>query len=212
VIVQGRYDIVQSGRKLGQERFRLHGHVISSEVDFATPADTPPLSRQTRIALDTTRSPVDVEITVTRAGETTRGRFRVDRDPQAVRVLVRPQVGASIERFVPWSEDGEIDYPSPLFAFVTAVRLRLRPGERRDVPALVIAPQTLVPEVRRRRYRRLPDVELATPAGQLVAQDYIAESIDGPSCETRFQANLLGLPLRMRIQSADGEGEYVLVE
>jgi hypothetical protein len=171
------------------------------------------MSQRIRIALDAARAPAEVEITLTIASETTYGRFRADRSAGQLRAFIKPQTGASIERILPLPDDAELAYTSPLFSLVTCGRLRLWPGERKDLPLVVFPPPALLPEMNRQRWQRLPDVELSSgSAGMIVASDYVAQSLDGPTQETRLQANLLGLPLRMRVQTADVVAEYVLVE
>jgi len=210
VIVKGRYEITRDGTRIADERFRFLGHTIESDVQLDWPA---PHAQKLRITLDTARKPVEIEVELVQGGETTRGRYRTDRASRMLRVLIQPPQGASIEQLLPFSEQAEVGFPSPLFSFVTVGRLRLRPGERRDVDAVVVQVPTLMPEPRRQRYQRLPDVELVTPqAGSLVAADYVLEPLEGPPLEIRFQSNLLGLPLRMRMRTPDAVGEYVLVE
>jgi hypothetical protein len=126
---------------------------------------------------------------------------------------VQPPTGASIERILPFPEDAELGHASPLFHLVTAGRLRLRPGERRDVPVVAFSIPTLLPEPRRLRWLRLPDVELhSAKAGDILAADYLLSPLEGPPIEARLSANLLGLPLRMRLQTPDGTMEWFLVE
>jgi len=210
VIIQGRYLITRDGARIGDERFRFRGHLIESEVELSWPS---PHRRRLHIALDTARSVNEIEIELLEAGETTRGRYRIDRSAATLRALVQPPAGASIERVVPFGEEPELVFPSPLSSFLSVGRLHLWPGERRDVPAVVVQVPTLLPELNRVRFQRLPDVELLSPqAGTLVLADYLAEPLEGPALETRFQSNLLGLPLRMRLRTPDAVGEYVLVE
>src|SRR5262249_21678340 len=154
----------------------------------------------------------EVALEVTVADETTRARFRIDREGAVLRALVQPQTGASIERQLGIDADTEIGFTSPLAQFVTASRLRLRPGERRDVNLVRFAAPTLLPELVRLRYQRLPDVELATQAGPITASDNLIESLAAPALEIRFQANLLGLPVRMRQQTPDCILQYLLGE
>jgi len=210
VIIHGRYAIAQGGKRIGEERFRLVGHAIESEVELASAV---PVTERIRIALDSARAPSEVEITLSIGDEKTYGRFRADRGAGQLRAFVQPQTGASIERILPLPEDAELGHISPLFSLVTCGRLRLRPGERRDLQIIQLAMPTLLPEPRRQRWRRLPDVELlSSPAGAIVAADYSVTPLEEGREELRLQTNLLGLPLRTRIQTADSVGEYVLVE
>ena len=208
MIIRGRYQIAIGGALLGSERFQLLGHAIESEMVIER-QDPPAVRQHLRITLDTARAPVEVEIAETWGGETTRGRFRIDRAAATLRALVQPEVGASIERLLPFGEHSEIAHVSPLFTFVMLGRLRLRPGERREVPLVELSRTTLMPEPARRRLTRLPDVELRTAGQGLMAADYVLE---GPLGETRFQTNLLGLPVRVRLSGGEANVDYVLVE
>jgi hypothetical protein len=211
LIIQGRYEIWRDGARIGEERFRVLGHTLESEGRLESPVA---LEQKVRITMEGTRVPVEVEITLVMGdGDTTRGRYRIDRQSGQLRSFVQPQTGASIERILPFAEDAELAFVSPLFQFITVGRLRLRPGERREVTTVLLAMPTLMPESRRRRWKRLPDVEIKTArAGAIVASDYLVEAPGEPALESRFQANLLGLPLRLRVSTPDTVGEYLLVE
>jgi hypothetical protein len=209
VIVQGRYEIHGEDGLVGGEVFHLRGHAIEIESDRAGAV---PSRRKIRISLDSARDPVEVEVDLEGEANATRLRLRIDRGGRSARWLVQPPTGATLSRLLPFDAETEIDFPSPLFTFVTVGRLRLRPGERRDVAVVRGLFPSLMPDLGRLRYRRLPDVEIvAGMGGPLVAADYVVEGLEGGSFESRFQTNLLGLPLRVRAQGASGAEEYRLV-
>src|SRR5262249_13141429 len=130
VIVSGRYEIFRDGVRAGHERFQFMGHAIEAEAHVELPFAT---RQRARVTLDSSRARIEVALEVTVAAEPTRARFRIDREGAVLRALVQPQTGASIERQLGIDADTEIGFTSPLAQFVTASRLRLRPGERRDV-------------------------------------------------------------------------------
>ena len=205
MIIGGRYQIRQEGVAVGEERFKLLGHAIESRTELGAKVS---VRQGVRIVLDATRAPTEAELSLELDGEKMTARYRIDRPGGTLRALAQPPVGASIEKIIVITEDVELWHASPVFALVTAGRLRLRPGERRDLPVASVQMPSLLPELIRMRWQRLPDVEV----GQgILAADYIVSTLDG-SNEIRFQANLLGLPLRMRIATPDAAGEFVLLE
>jgi hypothetical protein len=214
VVVSGRYDVTRGTALAAQERFRVHGYAVESWVKGAGSGSE---EQRVRIALDGSRDPQEVEIERACGDDpvaATRLRLRFDRAAGLLRSIVKPPSGATIERVMSFDSAGEAFFASPLFPFMTVSRLRLRPGERRDVAGVWISPENLMPEPCRRRYRRLPDVELEGAQGSLTAADYVVEPLDGPAFETRFAANLLGLPLRLRIERSDPAWttQWMLVE
>ena len=205
MIVGGRYQIRRSGVAVGEERFKLLGHAIESHMQLGSPVA---VRQDVRIVLDPTRAPTEAELGLELDGEKMTARYRIDRAGGTLRALAQPPEGASIEKVIVITEDVELWHASPVFALVTAGRLRLRPGERRELPIASVQMPSLLPELVRMRWQRLPDVEMAKG---ILAADYVVTSLDGGN-EIRFQANLLGLPLRMRIATPDADGEFVLLE
>jgi hypothetical protein len=210
VIISGRYEIWEGAARTGEERFRFLGHAIESQRTMGRSEET---REQLRIALDGARAPAEIELARQEGDTATQALYRIDRAGATLRAVVRPQTGASIERVVPYPEGAELDFPSPLITFLTVARLRLRPGERRDVDFVVMTMPTLLPATERRRFRRLPDIELKTAGGEpITAADYVVERVGGDALEHRFQSNLLGLPIRLWRQEGEGKREYRLVE
>jgi hypothetical protein len=205
VIIGGRYQIRQAGVAVGEERFKLLGHAIESHSELGTPVA---VRQSVRIVLDAHRAPTEAELGLELDGQKMSARFRIDRAGGTLRALAQPPVGASLEKIIVITEDMELWHASPVFALVTAGRVRLRPGERREVPVASVQMPSLLPELIRMRWQRLPDVELAHG---ILAADYVVTTVGGAN-EIRFQANLLGLPLRMRICTPDADGEFVLLE
>jgi hypothetical protein len=211
VITQGLYAITRGGESIGHERFRFTTQTIHAEGERTQPS---PCKLRIDVSLDSGRALSELTLVVDREGELTSGRFRVDRAANTLRALVQPAQGASIERMLPFEPDDEIAFPSPLAVFLSLSRMRLRPGERREVRRVSITTPTLMPDPGRVRWQRMPDAELRTRQSDVITVlDFRLETLEGTPVEDRVQANLLGLPLRMRCGGpGDAPAEWGLVE
>jgi hypothetical protein len=160
----GTYAIVDAGARIGAEAFRSApgpmGWRYVSEIEISTPT---PHRETVDLVADSTWRPVRMRV------ETGEHSLLVRRDGER---LVGSRDGEALELELP--ADRELDYRSPAFNVVTAMRY----GRTLEFDVWFFDPVTIEPRPMRQRYEHRGEEVVDTPAGGFTAIRWGYEALD----------------------------------
>jgi hypothetical protein len=162
----GRYRVMDGrGNPVGTESFRCApgpaGWRYFSEIETSIPE---PHREQVDFVVDSGWRPVRLVVRT--------GRHDLVVQPSAD-VLTGTLDGEAVE--IPFGPEVELDYLSPCFNAVTAIRL----GETREIDVIFFEPVTCLPRPMRQRYElQDPEDEVVTPVGFFTAARWIYTAIE----------------------------------
>jgi hypothetical protein len=169
LIAEGTYQYGADSESNGRETWQISqlGHggiVVTSRAEF------PSYNWNLTYELGRAWSPVSLTIRREAEGKITTAAQRAEGDRWTAQVQVGDGETQNFE--LPFSNQHEVDFASPLFNTVTLLRTALNVGDARELDVIFIEPESLVPTADRQRYTFVAEEKIQVPAGNFSAQKY----------------------------------------
>lgn len=204
-VAEGAYTTLRNDETVGHETWLLskmaHSGLLFTSHEEETGSQ--PMSWNLSYQLTQHWVPTNLTVRTEKANQTLSSEQQIE----GARYVARIESHGAEPREVTleWNGKSQVDFPSPIFAAVTLIRLNLQVGQSQTVDAVLVTPQSLEPRRAKQVYTCVAEEKVEVPAGAFSAWHYTVRTGDeanapaeGP--EVHFWADRHGIVLLQQEQ------------